>query len=211
MCPKTKIRKKGAGSALLEEPEKLSAIIQAVRKTITIPLTIKIRIQGSEQDLTIAQIIADAGADALIIHGRRWQDDYDVACNLQQIARIKQKISIPVIANGDIRNYVDLERAFKETGCDAFMIGRGGSGRPWLYQELLQQQKLDIGNIEKINLLMQHLNGLATLEDEYKAVLQSKSLIRYYCRELLNQNQLKQFYTLTTLSQIQYFFHNILA
>ena len=85
-CPKAKIRKKGAGSALLEEPQKLIQIIKKVREAITIPLTIKIRIQGNENDLILAQQIEDAGADALIVHGRRWIDDYDIHCNLHQIA-----------------------------------------------------------------------------------------------------------------------------
>ncbi len=210
-CPKTKIRKKGAGSALLEEPSKLIAIIQQVRAAITIPLTIKIRIQGTIQDLTLAQQIADAGADALIVHGRRWQDDYDVACDLQQISLIKKAISIPVIANGDIRHGEDLKRAFRETGCDAYMIARGGSGAPWLYQELLQKRKLRIDNATKIKLFMQHLYELAKLEDEYKALLQSKSLVRYYFRNHLAQEQLLQFYTLNSLDKIPQFLHTTLV
>jgi len=208
-CPKTKIRKKGAGSALLETPEQLTAIIQQVRKAITIPLTVKIRIQGNEHDRSLAQQIADAGADALIVHGRRWQDDYDVACDLQQIAKIKHALTIPVIANGDIRDEKDLKRAVNETGCDAYMIGRGGSGRPWLYQELLQQQKLDIDKSCKIKLFMHHLHELAQLEDEYKAVLQSKSLVRYYFRHHLAKEKLAQFYTLNSLAQIQQFLADI--
>lgn len=207
-CPKTKIRKKGAGSALLETPEQLIDIIRHVRQIINIPLTVKIRIQGNQHDLSLAQEIMDAGADALIVHGRRWQDDYDVACDLQQIKRIKQQLSIPVIANGDIRTKQDLERTVTETECDAYMIGRGGSGRPWLYQELLQQKELSIGNTQKIDLFMQHLNGLATLEDEYKAVLQSKSLVRYYFRELLSKEHLACFYTKSSLIEIEAFLRN---
>lgn len=204
-CPKTKIRKKGAGSALLENPKQLSAIIRAVRQAIHIPLTVKIRIQDNEKNLELVQEIEDAGADALIVHGRRWQDDYDIACNLEQIAKIKQKSKIPVIANGDIRQQADLERAVTETGCDAYMIARSGSGHPWLYQELLQQQKLTIDKSEKIQLFIQHLEALAQLENEYKAVLQSKSLVRYYFRHDLTMEQLAQFYTLTAIEQIKRF------
>jgi nifR3 family TIM-barrel protein len=204
-CPKTKIRKKGAGSALLEEPLKLMHLIQTMRAAIHIPLTVKIRIQGTEEDINLAQGIADSGADALIVHGRRWMDDYDVACDLKQIALIKKHLHIPVIANGDIHNATDLERAVTITGCDAYMIARGGSGRPWLYQELLQQKILSVDKQRQITLFMQHLNGLAKLEDEYKAVLQSKSLIRYYFREQLDKAALNQFYQLTSLEQIQIF------
>lgn len=204
-CPKSKIRKKGAGSALLATPRKLIAIIKQVRAAISIPLTIKIRIQQSAQDLWLAQAIADAGADALIVHGRRWQDDYDVACNLTQIAQIKKNCSIPVIANGDIHNKASLEHAWQQTGCDGYMIGRGGSGAPWLYQELLQPSPLIIDSLTHVNLLLQHLSGLALLENEYQAVLQSKSLIRYYFRAQLSQQQLQQFYQLQSLANIKHF------
>lgn len=204
-CPKNKIRKKGAGSALLENPKRLIAIIEKVRAAISIPLTIKIRLQDQEQNISLAQDIAAAGASALIVHGRRWTDDYDIACNLQQIAQIKQNIAIPVIANGDISNKEDLEQAIVQTGCDAYMIARGGSGRPWLYQELLQGQTEVIDSATKINLFMQHLAGLAALEDEYKAVLQSKSLIRYYFKRYLTPEQLNAFYKLSSLTQIAHF------
>jgi nifR3 family TIM-barrel protein len=202
-CPKTKIRKKGAGSALLDEPERLVDIIKRVREAISIPLTIKIRIQGNESDIILAQKIAAAGADALIVHGRRWMDDYDIACDLQQIAQIKQNIPIPVIANGDISSSATLKNALEISACDAFMIARAGSGRPWLYQELLEQRSVKLNSAEKIKLFLLHLKGLAQLEDEFKAVLQSKSLVRYYFKKQLDKEELAQFYKLTSLEAIK--------
>lgn len=204
-CPKTKIRKKGAGSALLDQPEKLFTIIKNVRESISIPLTIKIRIQGNEQDIKLAKQIEEAGADALIVHGRRWVDDYDIHCDLSQIAQIKKNIKIPVIANGDINNTASLARAIQISGCDGFMIARAGSGRPWLYQELLEQGDLLISDSEKTMLFMEHLEGLKSLEDEYKSVLQSKSLVRYYFRDRLDELQLIQFYKLKSLVEIKKF------
>jgi nifR3 family TIM-barrel protein len=207
-CPKTKIRKKGAGSALLEEPEKLVAIIHKIRESISLPLTVKIRIQGNEQDVHLAQQIEDAGANALIVHGRRWTDDYDIQCNLNQIAEIKKNLQIPVIANGDISSISSLNHAMDISGCDGFMIARAGSGRPWLYQELLEQRTLEISDEEKKALFMAHLEGLNTLENEYKAILQSKSLIRYYFRSRLTEQQLNQFYNLKSLIEIKAFLDN---
>lgn len=205
-CPKAKIRKKGAGSALLDEPQKLVDIIKKVREKISIPLTIKIRIQGNENDVELARKIEEAGADALIVHGRRWKDDYDINCDLNQIAQIKQSINIPVIANGDINTLASLQKAMNSTGCDAFMIARAGSGRPWLYQELLEQCDINLSFSEKIELFMKHLQGLATLEDEFKAVLQSKSLVRYYFKTLIDDQQLSHFYQLNSLVDIRHFF-----
>lgn len=208
-CPKVKIRKKGAGSALLDKPQKLINIIKRVRETISIPLTIKIRIQGNEKDVALAKKIEEAGADALIVHGRRWKDDYDIHCDLNQIAQIKQNINIPVIANGDISTLSNLQKAISISGCDAFMIARAGSGRPWLYQELLEQRVINISPSEKIGLFMNHLHGLARLEDEFKAVLQSKSLVRYYFKTQLNDQQLNNFYKLNSLVDISHFLQQI--
>jgi nifR3 family TIM-barrel protein len=204
-CPKPKIRKKGAGSALLENPDHLVKIISTVRSAITIPLTVKIRIQGNEQDLILAKKISQAGADALIVHGRRWIDDYKVASDLEQIALIKQNCRIPIIANGDISDAKSLSQAMELSGCDAYMISRAGSGRPWLYEELLTQQKVEVPLEQQISLFMKHLEGLAVLEDEYKAVLQSKSLVRYYFGTFFDKTVLRRFYQLDSLGTIEGF------
>lgn len=209
-CPKTKIRKKGAGSALLEEPHRLIAIIETVRKAINIPLTVKIRIQGNQNDLILAQQIQSAGADALIVHGRRWQDDYAIACDLQQIARIKNVLTIPIIANGDIKDYASLTAAFELSGCDGFMISRAGTGRPWLYQELLEQRAITVRFEQRVALFMQHLQGLAALESAFKAVLQSKSLVRYYFRSEVSGELLQRFYGLGSLEEVHEFLLSLL-
>jgi tRNA-dihydrouridine synthase len=181
-------------------------IIETVRSSISIPLTVKIRIQGNEQDLALAQLIQDAGADAVIVHGRRWVDDYAIACDLQQIGLIKKAVSIPVIANGDIRDNHSLQQAQDLSACDAFMIGRAGCGRPWLYEELLEQKVMSLQLSDKMRVFLQHLHDLAALEDEYKAVLQSKSLVRYYFRGELSRELLEQFYSLESIEQIREFF-----
>lgn len=205
-CPKPKIRKKGAGSALLEAPEQLVKIVKEVRAAITIPLTLKIRIQGNERDLVLAKKIEDTGADALIVHGRRWIDDYDVAADLQQIEQIKRHLTIPVIANGDIYDVASLQKTVERTGCDAYMIARAGSGKPWFYQELLEHQRVAVSLTEKFTLFMNHLEGLALLENEYKSVLQSKSLVRYYFGKIFDASLLHRFYQLNSLEQVAHFF-----
>ena len=202
-CPKTKIRKKGAGSALLEEPERLIAIVQSIRAAIKCPLTVKIRLQGNGNDIELSKQIADAGADALIVHGRRWVDDYDQPCDLQQIAGIKRAIGIPVIANGDIACSATLINALTQTGCDAFMIGRAGTGKPWLFEELLSGESLHIEKSRIISFFIMHLEGLAALESEHQAVLQSKSLVNYYFRNALDPSFLQLFYGLSSLKQIE--------
>ncbi len=204
-CPKTKIRKKGAGSALLENPGPLCNIVSAVRRAITIPLTVKLRIHGDDRDVALARAIVDAGADALIVHGRRWTDQYDTPCNMRQIARIKSAVQIPVIANGDIADEATLAHAMATSGCDAYMIARAGSGKPWLYQQLLAARDTfsNISNRVRINCFTTHLQSLAGLENEHQAVLQSKTLVRYYFGEVLSAQQLQFFYTLDNLREIE--------
>lgn len=208
-CPKAKIRKKGAGSALLENLNRLLSIVRAVKLAIDCPLTIKIRLQLNQDDITLAKAIADAGADALIVHGRRWIDDYDIPCNWQQIARIKQAVFIPVIANGDIHDAKSLKKIIEETDCDAFMISRASTGKPWLFQELLTNRPIPIDLPQKIAIFMKHIQGLAALESTHQALLQSKSLIRYYFKQkYLSPIFLQEFYALKSLEEIELVLQN---
>jgi len=207
-CPKTKIRKKGAGSALLEKPQLLCAIVSAVRSAITIPLTIKLRIgDDPKTDVALAVAIEEAGADAIIVHGRHWMDDYDTLSNFYRIAQIKQAVRIPVIANGDISDQNTLSKAIAVSGCDAYMISRAGSGKPWLYQHLLtdEQMNISVGNLDRLACFITHLQGLSHLESEHQAVLQSKTLVRYYFKSVFSTEQISDFYKLTSLSKIEQF------
>ncbi|MDP3704657.1 MAG: tRNA-dihydrouridine synthase family protein [Legionellaceae bacterium] len=204
-CPKAKIRKKGAGSALLDDPTNLISIINTVRASITIPFTVKIRIFGDDRDLGLAKDIEQAGADALIVHGRGWRDDYDVSCNLQQIARIKQAITIPVIANGDVRCPHSLHQIITTTGCDGYMVSRASTGNPWLFQQLLAKpgEWIPVSEKERVDCFLTHLHDLAHLESEHQAVMQSKSLVRYYFKGMISADHLGEFYTSKTLLEVE--------
>lgn len=207
-CPKAKIRKKGAGSALLEKPILLTKIVSTVRQAITIPLTVKLRITGDIQnDIILALALEEMGADALIIHGRRWVDDYSTRSDFHSIAQIKKSVRIPVVANGDIADHLTLKKAITMTNCDAYMIARAGCGKPWLYQQLLTEKDQNelINHDERINCFLKHLDYLALLENEQQAVLQSKSLVRYYFGSFLNYERLQAFYTLDSLITIKKF------
>jgi tRNA-dihydrouridine synthase B len=210
-CPKTKIRKKGAGSALLDQPEQLLVILKTIRAAISCPLTVKIRLNQPEADLEMAKKIADSGADALIIHGRNWQDDYSRACDWAQIGRIKNVTHLPIIVNGDIHDEHSLNQAWNETGGDAFMISRAATGKPWLFQELLDGHIRPINITERIALFCEHLTGLAQLESEHQAILQSRSLVRYYFKSELSLAYLADFYKLLTLSDIEFFLQTTLS
>lgn len=205
-CPKTKIRKKGAGSALLDKPDTLINIVSTVRMAISIPLTVKVRIQADEKsDLNLARLLENEGIDALIIHGRHWQDDYDRPVNLARIAAIKASIKIPVIANGDILDKPNLMKTMENTAADAYMIGRAATGKPWLFQQLLSKKIITISSLKRKKIFLEHLEGLAKLENEFQALLQSRSLFRYYFGKTIDKLYLNQFYQLKNLDEVHHF------
>lgn len=206
-CPKPKIRKKGAGSALLENRDLLIGIIRKVRQSIMVPLTVKIRIQGDERDIELAKSIENEGVDALIVHGRRWSDDYTQPCHVQQIANIKRALSIPVVANGDIFDVDSLLAIHELTNCDAFMLSRAGTGKPWLYQKLLSGADCNSFEIQQqIHLFIEHIRGIAVLENEHQALLQSRKLVKYYFRQYISESFLERFYRISNMDELQSYF-----
>ncbi len=204
-CPKPKIRKKGAGSALLDNHALLIELVTQVRSAIQIPLTVKLRVQDPLNDIMLARALEQAGVDALIVHARRWHDDYTIACDWPALARIKRAVSIPVIANGDLTHHAQIAQVYQQTGCDAFMLARAGCGQPWIYQSLLSGIPLDslITAKQRKKIFEQHVLALAALEGEHQALLQSQSLVRYYFKKTLSSEQLQQFRAIQRLSEIK--------
>jgi tRNA-dihydrouridine synthase B len=135
-CPAYNVIKSGGGSALLKEPEKLKKLITGLSKSISAPLTCKIRIlQDDDSTIKIARIIEKAGAKAITVHGRTAKQRYSGKANWEAIKKVKKSIGIPVILNGDVRDEMSAEKALK-TGCDAIMIGRAAIGNPFLFKRI---------------------------------------------------------------------------
>ncbi|WP_411359617.1 tRNA dihydrouridine synthase DusB [Pseudidiomarina salilacus] len=138
-CPAKKVNKKLAGSALLQYPELVSEILHAVVNAVSVPVTLKIR-TGWDPDhrngVEIAQLAEQAGIQALAVHGRTRACMFKGTAEFDTIRAIKQAVSIPVIANGDIRNPEKAKAVLDYTGADAIMIGRGAQGNPWLFREI---------------------------------------------------------------------------
>lgn len=136
-CPIRKVVRSDSGAALLKNPALAGAIIEAVVRVVTVPVTVKIRSGWSPQSINaveIAGIVQAAGAAAITVHGRTAQQGFSGHADWGIISRVKKAVTIPVIGNGDIRNPSDAVRIFSETGCDAVMVGRGSLGNPWLFR-----------------------------------------------------------------------------
>ena len=139
-CPVPKVVNNGEGSALLKDPERISAIVKSVSSAIRKPVTVKMRI-GFEKApvdiIDIAKRIEDAGAAAIAVHGRTRQQYYSGQADWEAIRRVKQAVSIPVIGNGDVDSPEKARELLEMTGCDAVMIGRAARGNPWIFREML--------------------------------------------------------------------------
>jgi len=138
-CPAKKVCKKAAGSALLQDEQLVSAILQAVVKAVDIPVTLKFRTGWSQETRNatrIARIAEDAGIQALALHGRTRADGFAGAAEYDTIAEVVQAVGIPVFANGDIRSPTAAQAVLAHTGAAAVMIGRAAQGRPWIFREI---------------------------------------------------------------------------
>nr|WP_097111668.1 tRNA dihydrouridine synthase DusB [Arsukibacterium tuosuense] len=170
-CPAKKVNKKLAGSALLQYPELVEQIIQAVVKAVTVPVTLKIR-TGWDTDhrngVQIARIAQDNGIQALAVHGRTKACMYKGEAEYDTIKAIKQAVSLPVIANGDITTPEKAQYVLDYTGADAIMIGRAAQGRPWIFREvahyLATGKKLAAPAIAEVQqIMLEHVQGLHQL------------------------------------------------
>lgn len=196
-CPKTKIRKKGSGSALLKNPSELFKLIQAMKQNTSVPVSVKIRVDGRSQEknnLELAKMLNESGVDSVIVHGRHWSEQYDLPCYYEDIGFFANELSMPVIGNGDIA-CLDSLKKMMSTGCSAMMIGRAGVGQPWLIAQLQAQlrgeeYKIPTNN-EIADIFIEHIDGLIELmRHEKMAILQARKFAKYYARRIERRTEL---------------------
>lgn len=147
-CPAKKVNRKLAGSALLQYPDVVKSILTEVVNAVDVPVTLKIRTGWAPEHRNceeIAQLAEDCGIQALTIHGRTRACLFNGEAEYDSIRAVKQKVSIPVIANGDITDPLKARAVLDYTGADALMIGRAAQGRPWIFREI--QHYLDTGEL----------------------------------------------------------------
>jgi len=138
-CPAKKVCKVWSGSALLQDESLVSRILTAVVAAVDVPVTLKIRTGWNRDNLNavqIARIAEDSGVQSLAVHGRSRDMYFKGHAEYDTIASIKQSVSIPVVANGDIDTAAKAREVLDRTGADALMIGRAAQGRPWIFGEI---------------------------------------------------------------------------
>lgn len=190
-CPAPKIVNGLAGSALIEFPDKVNRILHSVSNAISKPVTCKIRkgINGKITAVEVAQAAEAGGAQAIGVHGRTREQQYEGVVDLDIIAAVKQSVNIPVIASGDVVDVASAVRTFKETKVDAIMIGRGTFGDPWIFQRL--NHYFDTGielplptAEEKINMCLHHAKKLCELKDERTGIREMRKQSGWYIKNL---------------------------
>ncbi|MEJ2298525.1 MAG: tRNA dihydrouridine synthase DusB [Woeseiaceae bacterium] len=191
-CPAKKVCRRAAGSALLRDEKLVATILEAVTSAVNVPVTLKYRTgwdRANRNAVRIGRIAEEAGIVALAIHGRTRADGYRGEAEYETIARVKQSVGIPVIANGDITTLEKSLEVLRLTGADGLMIGRAAQGRPWIFRELKQlidplAESTQLGKRELRDIMLGHLDGLHRFYGEYTGVRVARKHLTWYCRHL---------------------------
>ncbi len=197
-CPVNKITKKGGGSSLLREPETAVAIVRAVVEAVSVPVTVKTRIGWSDDEINIldfAQRMEEAGAQMLTLHARTRAQGYKGEAKWEWIGKVKQVLSIPVIANGDIFSVESAVRCLEQTGADGVMCSRGTLGYPFLVGEIdhfLKTGKLlaPPTTVERLTCAKQHLQALWEYKGD-RGVQQARKHLAWYTKGFVGASDLR--------------------
>ena len=169
-CPAKRVVGSNGGSGLLRDLPRIGEIFRAVRKSVTIPFTVKFRLGWNDADivcLELARMAEAEGLNGLALHARTREQGYSGQARWEWIARVKQAVGIPVIGNGDIRSPEDAAAMVEATGCDGVMIGRAAQANPWIFRQIAQYTAT--GTYDR-----------PTVEDRYR-------MIRAYFQMLLDE------------------------
>lgn len=190
-CPAKKVNKKLAGSALLQYPNIIEEILKAVVNAVDVPVTLKTRTGWDTENkncLQIAKLAEDCGIQALALHGRTKACMYKGEAEYDSIKAVKEAISIPVIANGDIDSPEKAKFVLEYTGADALMIGRPAQGRPWIFQEIhhflengTTMDELPAQEVKTI--MLGHVNALHQFYGEYLGPRIARKHVGWYLKE----------------------------
>ena len=191
-CPAKKVCNKAAGSALLQDEALVQRILTAVVGAVSVPVTLKIRTGWDREHrngVTIAKLAEAAGIQALAVHGRTRADLYAGEAEYATIRAIKQAVSIPVIANGDLADPAKAKAVLEATGADGLMVGRAAQGRPWIFREIghylqtgTQLPAPECGEIGAI--MLGHLENLYSFYGEFSGVRVARKHITWYLKTL---------------------------
>lgn len=186
-CPARKVVCSGEGSALLKTPDLAFKLMEAVKRSTCLPVTIKTRLGfdgGSMNAGLLIQAAETAKLQWVCVHGRTREQQYAGTADYAAIASLREKARIPILANGDVFTPADAVRILAETGCHGLMIGRGAMGNPWLFQtarQALTSQPITPETIDmRIETATLHAEMMAAFKGETLAVMEMRKHIGHY-------------------------------
>jgi tRNA-dihydrouridine synthase B len=219
-CPVKKVVKRNGGSGCLKDLDLVQGIIRAVSTSTHLPVTVKIRSGWNEEQrdpVSIARRCEDAGACALALHPRTRTQMYSGHAHWDEIAAVKQALSIPVIGNGDIKSPEDAVRMQRETGCDAIMIARGSFGQPWIFdqtRDLLEgRPKRPEPDVEtRFGIAVEHAQMAAAYEaDPRGAAIEFRKHLGWYVKGLPGSADLRRrLHAVNSLDEVEGIFDDYL-
>ncbi|MEK7529833.1 MAG: tRNA dihydrouridine synthase DusB, partial [Patescibacteria group bacterium] len=178
-CPVYKITSQFNGAALMKEPAHAEKIIRGIKAAVSVPVSVKIRSgwEDPSECLTFCKVLEDAGADLITVHGRTKAQGYRGYSDWSVIREVKRRVSIPVLANGDIFDAHDVRRALDVTGADGVLIARGALGNPWIFVQAIEL--LTTGAIQTVPTFAEHFSLILTHAKRHIAQYGGRGIVSF--------------------------------
>ncbi len=210
-CPVPKIAGNGEGSALMKNPELAAQIVREVSAAAHVPVTVKMRLgfdAGSETYLTMGPMLEQAGAAMITLHARTRSQYYEGHADWNAIRRLKERVSIPVVGNGDVCSWQDAVRMMEQTHCDGVAVGRAAQGNPWIFEQIRDgMQGKNVRVIparEKLDVLLRHARMLAAMKGEAVAVREMRRHVVCYVKGMRDAAKIRtQVNSILTLDALE--------
>lgn len=210
-CPVHKIVGNGEGSALMRDPVYAAELIRAVAGASHVPVTVKMRLgfeAGSEAYLLLGQLAQESGAAMITLHARTRSQFYEGRADWGAIKKLCERVTIPVVGNGDIASAQDALRMREETGCDGVAVGRAAQGNPWIFEQIRDafagKAPRVIPPEEKLSVVLRHASMLAGLKGEGVAVREMRRHVVCYVRGMREAAKLRaQVNAITTMEELE--------
>jgi tRNA-dihydrouridine synthase B len=199
-CPVKKVTKKNGGAAVLRDLGLLKKIVSSVTKSVSLPITLKIRSGWDSENivaLEVAKIAEDCGVSAITIHPRTGKSLFRGKANWDIIREVKSKVKLTILGSGDIFSPQDIREMIDSTGCDGVMVGRGALGNPWIFQRanhyLAKNELLPEPSVQEVvDVALKHLSLSVEERGEYWGIMRMRKHLLWYIKKLPRNQELRK-------------------